>query len=481
MPADRKSKSKRRQDNDFKQSHFDLKWAPPVESTPQNIEFTPNVTPTTFTDDTPPLLQPATAYIFPPEEEAFANENPKPRGRKGSGYIPRPPNAFILFRSSFIKSQHVTSEVETNHSTLSKIIGMTWQNLPNGERQAWHMKAKEAQEEHKRRWPQYSFRPVTNKAQKKKRRVRETEPKDIKRCEKIVELLCNGKKGDELKHAVKDFDKSHVPEFITRFEAPITERAYRRSSSAPLPDTGYEQDKQSFRPSALPHRKRSSSVEPEDLASTDEIKLPMSGLSHFDSTLTLDSSPSTPGHSTPGPQSEGYIDFSNYAFGGPAVSDSFDSFSHSFASVTPSPPPHELANISQFVPPRKPSFTRLSISTALLEQWINSQSSPVSAMPESPAYYSSGASSPSEAITPFDESFPQAHCGFEQQQSDESYTFGAQTAGYSYMDMSSPVSPSQPPAFPSYFDVPQPLKDGFQYPSHVGMDFSVFLQPTYTA
>jgi hypothetical protein len=111
---------------------------------------------------------------------------------------------------------------------------MTWQNLPNGERQAWHIKAKEAQEEHKRKWPQYSFRPVTNKAQKKKRRVRETEPKDIKRCEKIVELLCNGKKGDELKHAVKDFDKSHVPEFVARFEAPITERAYRRLSSAPL-------------------------------------------------------------------------------------------------------------------------------------------------------------------------------------------------------------------------------------------------------
>ena len=277
-----------------------------MESTLQTIEFTPNVTPTTFTEDTPPPLQPSAAYIFPPEEEPFANENPKPRGRKGSGYIPRPPNAFILFRSSFIKSQHVTSEVETNHSTLSKIIGMTWQNLPNCERQAWHMKAKEAQEEHKRKWPQYSFRPVTNKAQKKKRRVRETEPKDIKRCEKIVELLCNGKKGDELKYAVKDFDKSHVPEFVTRFEAPITERAYRRSSSAPLPDTDYEQSKQSFKPSVLPHRKRSSSVEPEDLSPAVEIKLPTSGLAQFDTVPSFDSSPS-PGHSTPLSQRDGYI------------------------------------------------------------------------------------------------------------------------------------------------------------------------------
>jgi len=480
MPADRKSKSKRRQDDGFKQSHFDLKWTPPVESTPQAIAFTQNITPTTFTDDSPPLLQPATAYIFPPEEEPFANDNPKPRGRKGSGYIPRPPNAFILFRSSFIKSQHVTSEVETNHSTLSKIIGMTWQNLPNCERQAWHLKAKEAQEEHKRRWPQYSFRPVTNKAQKKKRRVRETEPKDIKRCEKIVELLCNGKKGDELKYAVKDFDKSHIPEFVTRFEVPMTERAYRRSSSAPLPDTDYEQSKQSFKPSALPHRKRSSSVEPEDLSTAAEIKLPTSGLAQFDGTPSFDSSHSTPGDGTPLPQREGYIDFSNYAFGGPAVSESFDSFSHSFASVTPSPPPHEFANISQLVSPRKPAYARLSITTAFLEQWINSQSSPAAAMPESPVYYPSGAPSPSEAITPFDESFPSTQCGFEQQQSEESYGYGTQTAGY-YVNMSSTGSPSPPSAYPYYSDVQQPLKDGFQYPSHMGMDFSVFLQPTYTA
>jgi hypothetical protein len=53
------------------------------------------------------------------------------RGGRGRGkrappapsYIPRPPNAFILFRSSFIRSQNVPGRVEGNHSTLSKIIG----------------------------------------------------------------------------------------------------------------------------------------------------------------------------------------------------------------------------------------------------------------------------------------------------------------------------------------------------------------------
>ncbi|KAI0027326.1 high mobility group box domain-containing protein, partial [Vararia minispora EC-137] len=75
-------------------------------------------------------------------------------------HIPRPPNAFILFRSSFIKSNHISSEVEGDHSTLSKIIGLTWQNMPDEERKFWHGKAKAAQEDHKRKFPNYAFRPL---------------------------------------------------------------------------------------------------------------------------------------------------------------------------------------------------------------------------------------------------------------------------------------------------------------------------------
>jgi hypothetical protein len=44
------------------------------------------------------------------------------RKKRDASYIPRPPNVFILFRSSFIRSQQVTGKVEGNHSNLSKII-----------------------------------------------------------------------------------------------------------------------------------------------------------------------------------------------------------------------------------------------------------------------------------------------------------------------------------------------------------------------
>ena len=112
---------------------------------------------------------------------------------------------------------------------------------------------------------------------------------------------------------------------------------------------------------------------------------------------------------------------------------------------------------------------------------MNSQSSPVSAMPDSPAYYSSGASSPSEAITPFEESFPLGHCGFEQPQSEDSYGYSPQMDSYSYVDVPISASSPSPSAYQFYSDVQQPLKEGYQYSSHMEVDYSAFLQPTYTA
>ncbi|KAJ7868467.1 hypothetical protein B0H13DRAFT_1635719, partial [Mycena leptocephala] len=89
------------------------------------------------------------------------------RGGRGRGkrappapsYIPRPPNAFILFRSSFIRSQNVPGRVEGNHSTLSKIIGKVWHALEPSERARWEDKARAAQAEHRRRYPDWRFRP----------------------------------------------------------------------------------------------------------------------------------------------------------------------------------------------------------------------------------------------------------------------------------------------------------------------------------
>ncbi|KIM37254.1 hypothetical protein M413DRAFT_276090 [Hebeloma cylindrosporum] len=271
MPVERTKPLKRSDSAALTGNHF--VWTSHVEPTNgTEVSFTPNMSPIAFSDSPPPLVDapfppPSEFIMFPPPEETAAPRRQPHSKKKPENHIPRPPNAFILFRSSFIKSQHVSTEVETNHSTLSKIIGITWQSLPEEERQVWHTKAKEALDEHKRKFPKYAFRPVQTKAKgapSEKRKVREVEPKDMKRCTKIAQLLVQGKKGDELNAAIQEFDKHHVPEIVTRFEAPITARAFRRSSSAPIPDTEKSRANQSFFQQVLsPAQKpRASSTRP---------------------------------------------------------------------------------------------------------------------------------------------------------------------------------------------------------------------------
>jgi hypothetical protein len=230
-----------------------LTWTDPVESLAapqqQQIAFAPAITPGTFTDEPSVGGAEHSPSLFPSSLDGAGPKKPGHGKKKAEDHIPRPPNAFILFRSSFIKSRHVSTEVETNHSTLSKIIGLTWQNMPHEERQFWHCKAKTAQAEHKRKYPDYAFRPSHVKAKggggcgnsggttSEKRKVREVGPKDMKRCAKIAQLLIEGKKGADLQAAVQEFDKNHVPTIVTRFDTPITARSFRRSLSEPAPDT----------------------------------------------------------------------------------------------------------------------------------------------------------------------------------------------------------------------------------------------------
>jgi hypothetical protein len=69
--------------------------------------------------------EPVSRFELISEEDAprISATKPSHAKKRDAGHIPRPPNAFILFRSSFIKSESVPGNIEGNHSTLSKIIG----------------------------------------------------------------------------------------------------------------------------------------------------------------------------------------------------------------------------------------------------------------------------------------------------------------------------------------------------------------------
>ncbi|KAJ3535749.1 hypothetical protein NM688_g6932 [Phlebia brevispora] len=138
--------------------------------------------------------------------------------KKDANHIPRPPNAFILFRSSFIKAQHIPEKIEGNHSALSKIIGKYWRTLPPQEKEKWEAKAIVALAEHRKKYPDWRFRPGANVLSKVKdgprrrnnRKGRGEVEKDVKirskRCDKIADLLVAGKTGMDLEAAIQQYD-----------------------------------------------------------------------------------------------------------------------------------------------------------------------------------------------------------------------------------------------------------------------------------
>ncbi|KIJ20197.1 hypothetical protein PAXINDRAFT_30374, partial [Paxillus involutus ATCC 200175] len=70
---------------------------------------------------------------------------------------PRPPNAFMLYRSDFLKRRTIPPEVEKRQQNLSCIAGQCWNMLPDDEKAVWHDKAAAVQAAHYAKYPFYKF------------------------------------------------------------------------------------------------------------------------------------------------------------------------------------------------------------------------------------------------------------------------------------------------------------------------------------
>ncbi|KAH7887789.1 hypothetical protein F5I97DRAFT_889449 [Phlebopus sp. FC_14] len=73
--------------------------------------------------------------------------------------IPRPPNAFMLYRSDFLRRRTVPPEVEHRQQNLSRIAGQCWNLLSEEEKDVWHNEAAAVRAAHYAKYPFYKFRP----------------------------------------------------------------------------------------------------------------------------------------------------------------------------------------------------------------------------------------------------------------------------------------------------------------------------------
>lgn len=113
----------------------------------------------------PPPMTPAAHSIasdrqkwMPPNEPIeFAKRPARPDYLSKKKHVPRPPNAFMLFRSMVINKE--IPKIENRQQNVSRIAGEIWNVLDDDIKKAWHDKAVEYQIEHKMKHPDYKFAP----------------------------------------------------------------------------------------------------------------------------------------------------------------------------------------------------------------------------------------------------------------------------------------------------------------------------------
>lgn len=132
-------------------------------------------------------------------------ESRRPPGKKNSDqpHVPRPRNAFILFRSAFIEQKN-GKELASKQQNVSRIAAIVWKSMSAAEQDPWYKLAAEEKQAHYAANPGYTFQPSGRGEIKKKTRKPTTEPAiEENSCKRIADLIINGVQGDELITAAK--------------------------------------------------------------------------------------------------------------------------------------------------------------------------------------------------------------------------------------------------------------------------------------
>lgn len=125
--------------------------------------------------------------------------------KKREGHIPRPPNAFMFFRSELWSKEKIKKTVERDHRQISRIAGQVWNEMSDEARKPFIEQALVAKEEHKKKYPDYKFSPVS-KGKGGKRRSREDVRAQVSRSKAIAQLLLSGLEGDNLAAVTKQMN-----------------------------------------------------------------------------------------------------------------------------------------------------------------------------------------------------------------------------------------------------------------------------------
>ncbi|PCH33231.1 HMG-box, partial [Wolfiporia cocos MD-104 SS10] len=75
---------------------------------------------------------------------------------KGPDHIPRPANAWMLFRAA---TSRKIKGIENNQRNVSKIISAAWRNMSEKDKAMWYERAATQKQLHAERFPGYRYHP----------------------------------------------------------------------------------------------------------------------------------------------------------------------------------------------------------------------------------------------------------------------------------------------------------------------------------
>ncbi|GAA5839642.1 hypothetical protein JCM11251_003566 [Rhodosporidiobolus azoricus] len=161
----------------------------------------------------------------PPASSASTDASGLPFKKKKShtrkvsvNHIPRPRNAFILFRSHAVQSGLIPKSMGiSDHKHISQIVGSVWRGLSDEERKQWDDLAEEEKRQHKEKYPDYVFKPKQKGqrapvGQGKKTLARAARMEaERAREEALAGTTGLDADGEHEGHDDSDYEKSHKP------------------------------------------------------------------------------------------------------------------------------------------------------------------------------------------------------------------------------------------------------------------------------
>ncbi|PPQ85973.1 hypothetical protein CVT25_001672 [Psilocybe cyanescens] len=126
-------------------------------------------------------FKPASNLILPdPTHPIQTDLKKKSHARKQpAGHIPRPKNAFILFRCDFVRQKKIPESVENDHRNISRIIGKIWRQMTDEQKEPWKKLADQEKVKHHINYPNYKF--ATGPSNRKKTKRGDDVPREVQK------------------------------------------------------------------------------------------------------------------------------------------------------------------------------------------------------------------------------------------------------------------------------------------------------------